>query len=154
MVSSQTKIANNGSESNIPVDLLKGNLVNGWEKGHQTNYLNFSTYECVPLTVSYHLYFLLTCKGSSMLHQGSVGRVHGKEYYFYTYIYFLGIFLLFYIKKYAFIIFYSFSDAVSNFCNRILTNQKSEQVIRNCQRNCMLYFLMLSNQFKGTLMQI
>ena len=40
-----------------------------------------------------------------MLHQGSVGRVHGKEYYFYTYVYFLCIFLLFYIKKYVFLLF-------------------------------------------------
>ena len=37
--------------------------------------------ECVPLTISYHLYFVRISKVSSMLHHGSVGRVHSKECY-------------------------------------------------------------------------
>ena len=32
-----------------------------------------STYECVPLTISYHLCFLRIFKVSSMLHHGSLG---------------------------------------------------------------------------------
>ena len=47
-------------------------------------------------------------------------------------------FLIFFIKKLAFIIFISLSDKESNFCNRILTNQKPDLAIRNCQWNCML----------------
>ena len=37
-------------------------------------------------------------------------------------------FILFFIKIFAFIIFISFLDGVSNFYNRILLNQKSEYV--------------------------
>ena len=58
----------------------------------------------------------------------------------FIYVYFLGIFLLFFMKKIVFfIIFTSFFDKVWNFCNRILTNQNWELVIRNCQWNCMFY---------------
>ena len=45
--------------------------------------------ECVPLTISYHLYILRISKVSSILHHGSVGRVHSEECYFifkYTYL--------------------------------------------------------------------
>ena len=35
------------------------------------------------------------------------------------------------------IIFIYFSDEVSNFCDKILTNLKPELMIRNCQWNCM-----------------
>ena len=38
---------------------------------------------------------------------------------------------------------FSFFDEVSNFRNRILTNQKPELVIRNCQWNCMLELVVL-----------
>ena len=55
----------------------------------------------------------------------------------YILIYFFGIFLLFfYHKNCVFIIFISFFME-SNFRNRILTNQKHELVVSNCQRNCM-----------------
>ena len=35
--------------------------------------------ECVPLTTSFHLYFLCISKVWSMLHQGSLGQVQHKE---------------------------------------------------------------------------
>ena len=35
------------------------------------------------------------------------------------------------------IIFIYFFDEVSNFCNRILSNQKHELMVSNCQWNCM-----------------
>ena len=55
----------------------------------------------------------------------------------YILIYFFGIFLLFfYHKNCVFIIFISFLME-SNFSNRILTNQKHELVVSNCQRNRM-----------------
>ena len=60
-----------------------------------------STIECVPKTLSYHLYFLPFSKVLSMLHHLSVGKVHSKEYYFYIYIHFHGISLLFFIKKFV-----------------------------------------------------
>ena len=49
----------------------------------------------------------------------------------------LAFFLCFSPKICVFIIFIPFFDKVSNFCNRILTNQKRESVVSNCQRNCM-----------------
>ena len=65
-----------------------------------------------------------------MLHLGSVVRVQSKEYYsMFIYIFFY-IFLLFFIEKKCGLLFF---DDVSNFCNRILSNQKLELVIRNCQ---------------------
>ena len=69
----------------------------------------------------------------SMLHYEPVGRVQSKECYFmstYTFWHFCAVF---HQKISVFIIFISFSDEVSNFRNRTLTNQKSELVIRNCQ---------------------
>ena len=53
------------------------------------------------------------------------------------YMYFYGISSLGFLKK---IDFQSvlIPDEVSNFCNRILTNQKQELVVRNCQWNCMI----------------
>ena len=41
----------------------------------------------------------------------------------------------------GFIIFISFLEEVSNFCNRILINQKHELVVCNCQWNCMNDFI-------------
>ena len=52
----------------------------------------------------------------------------------------LGHLLLFLIKKNCLsIIFISCFDEVSNFPNRILTSQKAQLVIKNCQWNCMLW---------------
>ena len=39
-----------------------------------------TVYDCVPLTISYHLYFLRISKVWSMLYLGSVGRVQRKQY--------------------------------------------------------------------------
>ena len=48
---------------------------------------------------------------------------------------FVGVFLS---KDMCFYHFNLFSfDKVSNFCNKLLTNQKLELVMRNCQWNCM-----------------
>ena len=68
-----------------------------------------------------------------MLHHGSVGRVHSKEYYFvFKYTFFIYFFLfcflffLFFIKEFMFssFSFIFFFDDVLNFFNRISTNQK------------------------------
>ena len=57
----------------------------------------------------------------------------------YVFLYFLALFDVFHHKVCVVIIFISFFDKVSNFHNRILTNQKQELVIRNCQWNYMLW---------------
>ena len=55
--------------------------------------------ECVPLTTSFHLYFLCISKVWSMLHQGSLGQVQHKECYFiFTYTFMN-------IKKFVFLSF-------------------------------------------------
>ena len=101
-------------------------------------------FESVPLTISYHLCFLRISKVWGMLHNGSVGRVQSKQCYFmFTYT-FLVLFCLFSSKNCVFIIFISFFDEVSSFRNRILTNQKPELVIRNCQ----WLFVRISSQTK------
>ena len=51
---------------------------------------------------------------------------------------FLAFFVVFHHKTCVFIILISFFDKVSNFRNRILTNQKRELVVSNCHRNCMI----------------
>ena len=92
--------------------------------------------ECIPLTIIYYLYFLCISKVSSMLHHGSVRRVHSKERHSSCTYTFLTLFFIFDQK----IVFFSFSFfffyEVSNFRHRILTNQKPKQVIRSCQCNC------------------
>ena len=53
--------------------------------------------ERVPLAISSRQYFLRISKVWNMLHHGSRGQVQRKECY--VYIYFCGIFLLFFMKK-------------------------------------------------------
>ena len=64
--------------------------------------------EWVPLTISYYLYSLRISKISSMLHHGSMGRVHSKECYFifaFTFLAFFFFFLLYFIKNIEFLSF-------------------------------------------------
>ena len=82
-----------------------------------------------------------------MLHHGSVGRVQSKECYFVYACTFFTVFLiflhvlifLFFIKKYAFLLFSFFFHKVSNFRNRTSTSQKPKLAIRNCQWNCVIH---------------
>ena len=95
---------------------------------------NITCYE----SICYHLYFLCISKVWNMLHQWEMGRVQIKEcYVMFTYN-FVAFFCCFSSKNCIFIVFVSFFDEVSNLHNRILTSQKPEFVIRNCQWNCML----------------
>ena len=112
-------------------------------------HLGFPDLECVPLTISYRLDFHPSSKVWSMLHRRPIGRVKNKECYFlFTYTFF-GIFKLVFIKKIVFFFLISIFlfDEVSNFRNRILTNQKQKWVIRNCQWSCMFiqYFWSIVN---------
>ena len=79
-----------------------------------------------------------------MLHHGSVWLVHNKKSYLILLCTFLAFFCCFSSQNLCFFfIFISFSDKVSNFRNRVLTNQKRELVISNCQRNCMFRLIVL-----------
>ena len=62
-----------------------------------------------------------------MLHHGLVGQVYSKgNYFIFTYISW-DFFVVFHQENCVYIIFISFFfDEVSNFRNRILTNQKPE----------------------------
>ena len=73
----------------------------------------------------------------SILHQGLVERVHKKVINAIIYFFCL-VFVDFRYKICVFIIFISFFDEVSNFCNSIYTNKKRESMVSNCQWNCML----------------
>ena len=99
------------------------------------------------LSPLYSSWSILANKVWSMLHHGSVSRVQSKEccfmfiHAFLTFLLLLLLMLLlFFIKKFVFIIYHFrfFFDEESNFRNRILTNHKSELVMKNCQWNCML----------------
>ena len=93
--------------------------------------------ERVPLTISYHLYFSIPVKFGACYITGQWGRGRSKQCNsLFTYT-FLGFFVVF-INKFVFLSFSFFFDEVSNFHKRILTNQKTELAIRNCQWDCML----------------
>ena len=77
--------------------------------------------QCVPLRVSYHVYFFRVSQVSSMLHEGSVGWVHSKECSFILTYTFLAFFC-FSQKKLVFLSFsfLFFFYKVLNFHNRKL----------------------------------
>ena len=82
-------------------------------------------------------YFIRHSKVWSILHHGSVWLVH-KQCYLILLCIFL-VFFLFFITKFVFLPFSCLLlIKVPNFHHRILTNQKHELVVSNCQRNCML----------------
>ena len=63
-----------------------------------------------------------------------------NDFNFNSNILFLTFFVVFHHKIRVFIIFSSFFDEVSNFRNRILTYQKRELVVSNCQWNCIYVY--------------
>ena len=93
------------------------------------------------------IFFLCLSKVWSIFCHWLVGRVH-KKMLLNAFMYFFSIFLLFFIIKFVFL---SFSDEISNLCNRILSNQKRELVVSN-QRNCVYSLLknLLTFQRKST----
>ena len=103
-----------------------------WSVFHQGSLSSISYY--ISMTMSYHLYFSVSLKFGVfyIISQWGEFTVKNAILYFYTFLFFV----ILHQKISVFIIFISFSDEVLNFCNRILTNQKLEQVIRNCQWSC------------------
>ena len=84
------------------------------------------------------IYFLRLSKVWSISHHGSVGRGH-KKCNLILFLFFIikFVFLSFSFLSFFFLFFlFFFLDEVSNFRNRILTNQKRELVVSNCQLNC------------------
>ena len=113
-------------ELNIFNNNVKGNV---YEQVHSQKYCRLlTTREGVPLKISLAV--------SSMLYYGSVGPVQSKDCYFCLHILFWHCFVVFHQKKNkknVLSFLFLFFGEVSNFCNRILTNQKLEQVVRSCQ---------------------
>ena len=75
----------------------------------------------------------------NILHHGSV-RQFQKKCYSMLLCNFFGIFLLlflFFVVKFVLLPFSFLFYKVSNFCNKILTSQKCELVVSNCQWNYM-----------------
>ena len=77
------------------------------------------------------IYFLYLFKVWSMLHHGSVWRVHKRNITWCYYVPFCHFFVVFHHKLCVSIIFIPFFDKVSNLGNRILR----DLVVSNCQRN-------------------
>ena len=81
------------------------------------------------------IYFLRLSKVWSISHHGSVGRGH-KKCYLLLFLFFIIKFVFLSFSFLSFFLSFFFFDEVSNFRNRILTNQKRELVVSNCQLNC------------------
>ena len=93
-----------------------------------------ATLQCVPVAISDQLISVpLKFRACYITGQWSQFRIE------YATLCFFMLFVVFYHKICVVIVFISFFDEVSNFRNRILTNQKQELVIRNFQWNCMLW---------------
>ena len=104
------------------------------------------------------LNFLRACKVWSLLHHGSLEQVQSRECYIMFKYTSLGFFCCFSSKKCVFIIFISFFDKLSNFCNRILANQKPKSLKKNCLWSCMLMIfpgnkLKVSNKKTGSMLR-
>ena len=101
-----------------------------------------ATLQCVPLTISDQLISVsLKFRACYITSQWGEFRIKNDImqllYVFFTLSF--DIFIVFHHKICVVIIFVSFFDEVLNSRNRILTNQKQELVIRNCQWNYMLW---------------
>ena len=93
--------------------------------------------ERIPLRISHQLIFSpYLCSLKHVTSQVSCGEFRVKNSVLCLHIG-LAFYCCFSLKICVFTIFIFFFDWVSNFCNRILTTQKPELVIRNCQPNCM-----------------
>ena len=111
-----------------------------WNSKHGTGFSFlqlFVTFECVRL-IKWHQYiFSVSLKFGACYITGHWGEFRVKNATICLHILFWYFFVVFHHKICVFIIFISFFDKVSNFRNRILTNQKRELMVSNCQRNCM-----------------
>ena len=106
--------------------------------------------ECVHLTKCHQYIFSVSLKSGAYYITGQWGKFIKKCYLIllYTFLaffffffffkdFFLAFFFFFFYQKICVFIIFIFLDEVSNFRNRILTNQKRGLVVSNCQWNCM-----------------
>ena len=91
---------------------------------------------CSTDKFSYQLYFFRITNAWSMLHHRSVKGFQSNEWFFMLHTPFWHLSLFFH-QKCGFIIFISLFHEVSNFCNRISTNQKPKLEEINCRWNSM-----------------
>ena len=94
-------------------------------------------HECACLTKWHQYIFSISLKFGACFITGQWGKFRVKNATICLHILFWYFFVVFHHKICVFIIFISFFDKVSNFRNRISTNQKRELVVSNCQQNCM-----------------
>ena len=104
-------------------------------------------YECVRLTKWHQYIFSVSLKFEACYITGQWGEFREKNAATCLQILFWYFFIVFLHKICVFVIFISFFDKVSNFRNRILTNQKRKLVVSNCQQNCMLLFVPARSTF-------
>ena len=116
--------------------------------------------EFVPLTISYHLYFLWISKVLSMLHHGSVEYYFiFKECYFILTYAFLALFWSFWSKKFCFynfhFIFWWSIEFLQKNINQSETRIGDKKL--NCQWNCistadLCTFRALSYEFESSIL--
>ena len=103
---------------------------------------NYSDY--IYTTRVFHWQFLISdiffvfLKFRACYITGQWNEFRVKNAFLCFHILFWHCFVVFHHKICVFLIFIAFFGKLPNFRKRILTNQKQELVIRNCQRNCML----------------
>ena len=95
----------------------------------------------VRLTKWHQYIFSISLKFVACYITGHWGEFRVKNDTICLHILFWYFFVIFHHKICVFMIFISFFDKVSNFCSRILTDQKRELMVSNCQRNCMRWDL-------------
>ena len=109
--------------------------------------------ECIPLTVSFDLYFFRHSQVFCMLHHCSQDEftIRNAILYFHVLSWHFFFVVLFHYKIFAFIVFIPFVDNVSNFRNKMLTNQKLDLMARQCQSDWMYALVIALSEYNMTL---
>ena len=120
----------------------------GWSFSRNVTKSKFIETECVHLTKWYQYIFSVSLKSGAYYISGQWGEFIKICYLmlsytlltFFSFFSFSFIFVCLFVFRHkicVFIIFISYFDELWNFRNRMLTNQKHELVVSQCQRNCM-----------------
>ena len=120
----------------------------GWSISRNVTKSKFIKTECVHLTKWYQYILSVSLKSGAYYITGQWGEFIKSCYLmlsytllaFFSFFSFSFVFVCLFVFRHkicVFIIFISYFDELSNFRNRMLTNQKHELVISHCQRKCM-----------------
>ena len=120
----------------------------GWSISRNVTKSKFIKIECVHLTKWYQYIFSVSLKSGAYYISGQWGEFIKICYLmlsytllaFFSFFSFSFVFVCLFVFRHkicVFIIFISYFDELWNFRNRMLTNQKHELVVSQCQRNCM-----------------